>query len=163
MDAAPRRGIGPWYRAAPDQDREARAASVELLDARSEPASEVNRAGPAPLPVVDPKAFVRSVFRDGLLPALRTDITVVRADTISLRTTRDGVPFLAYSNETVTFGFRNVMKPRLSTIVGLDATEDGEVIDLQTLLDLQGADESKHVAGLFEARQNPGTTSAADL
>jgi hypothetical protein len=28
---------------------------------------------------VDPKAFLRSVLRDGLIPALRTDIEVVRA------------------------------------------------------------------------------------
>lgn len=33
----------------------------------------------APGQPVDPKAFLRSVFRDGLLPALRTDIEVVRA------------------------------------------------------------------------------------
>lgn len=110
-----------------------------------------------PARVVDDPVASPFTLRDG------TEITVVRADTISLRTTRAEEPFLAYSNETVTFGFRNVMKPRLSTIVGLDATEDGEVIDLQTLLDLQGADESKHVAGQYEARQNPGTTSAADL
>jgi len=88
FDAATRRELEPWYRAARDQDREAReiaelqarGASVEPLDARSEPqASEADRVGPEATEPVDPKAFMRSVFRDGLLPALRTDMHVVRA------------------------------------------------------------------------------------
>lgn len=73
FDAATRREIEPWYRAARDRDREAR--EIAALQAQG-------AADPAPAQVghvVDPKAFMRSVFRDGLLPALRTDIVVVRA------------------------------------------------------------------------------------
>jgi 2-polyprenyl-6-methoxyphenol hydroxylase-like FAD-dependent oxidoreductase len=71
FDAATRRELEPWYRAARDQDREARATA------------EAERAGTAREPrepsVVDPKDFLRSVMREGLVPALRTDIAVVRA------------------------------------------------------------------------------------
>jgi 2-polyprenyl-6-methoxyphenol hydroxylase-like FAD-dependent oxidoreductase len=70
LDAATRRELDPWYRAARDQDREARALAAE-------PATAPPPAGPdSP---VDPKAFLRSVFRDGLVPALRTDVGVLRA------------------------------------------------------------------------------------
>lgn len=75
FDEATRREILPWYRAARDQDREAR--EVAAAHARGE------RGGSAPATAsgqpVDPKAFLRSVLRDGLIPALRTDIEVVRA------------------------------------------------------------------------------------
>ena len=74
FDAATRREIEPWYRAARDQDREAR--EVAEAQARGE---SLAAAPSQPGGVVDPKAFMRSVFRDGLLPALRTDIHVVRA------------------------------------------------------------------------------------
>jgi 2-polyprenyl-6-methoxyphenol hydroxylase-like FAD-dependent oxidoreductase len=73
FDAATRREIEPWYRAARDQDREAR--EIAALQARGPVAETPAQAGQ----VVDPKAFLRSVFRDGLLPALRSDIVVVRA------------------------------------------------------------------------------------
>lgn len=75
FDAATGRELLPWYRAARDQDREARA--VAAAQARGE-----QDAGPAPAApgqAVDPKAFLRSVLRDGLIPALRTDAEVVRA------------------------------------------------------------------------------------
>jgi 2-polyprenyl-6-methoxyphenol hydroxylase-like FAD-dependent oxidoreductase len=70
---ATRRELGPWYKAARDQDREAREIAAE--QARGDgPATASGPSG-----IVDPKAFLRSVFRDGLLPALRSDIQVVRA------------------------------------------------------------------------------------
>jgi 2-polyprenyl-6-methoxyphenol hydroxylase-like FAD-dependent oxidoreductase len=73
FDAATRRELGPWYKAARDQDREAREIAAE--QARGDgPATASGPSG-----IVDPKAFLRSVFRDGLLPALRSDIQVVRA------------------------------------------------------------------------------------
>jgi 2-polyprenyl-6-methoxyphenol hydroxylase-like FAD-dependent oxidoreductase len=72
FDAATRREIDPWWRAARDQDREAREVAAAQ---RREAAGARAPAGGA----VDPKAFLRSVFRDGLLPALRTDVQVVRA------------------------------------------------------------------------------------
>lgn len=75
FDDATRRELLPWYRAARDQDREAReVAAAHRLGARVDPAAQS-----APGQPVDPKAFLRSVFRDGLIPALRTDIEVVRA------------------------------------------------------------------------------------
>ncbi len=75
FDDATRRELLPWYRAARDQDREAR----EVAAAHARGARPEATAQSAPGQPVDPKAFLRSVFRDGLLPALRTDIEVVRA------------------------------------------------------------------------------------
>lgn len=75
FDDATRRELLPWYRAARDQDREAR--EVATAHARGVRPEAVAQSAPGQL--VDPKAFLRSVFRDGLIPALRTDIEVVRA------------------------------------------------------------------------------------
>jgi len=75
FDAATRRELLPWYRAARDQDREAR--EVAARQARGE--REAAPAPAAPGQAVDPRAFMRSVLRDGLIPALRTDAEVVRA------------------------------------------------------------------------------------
>lgn len=75
FDAATGRELLPWYRAARDQDREAR--EIAAVEARGE--GGATPAAAAPGQPVDPKAFVRSVLRDGLIPALRTDATVVRA------------------------------------------------------------------------------------
>jgi 2-polyprenyl-6-methoxyphenol hydroxylase-like FAD-dependent oxidoreductase len=75
FDAATRREIEPWYRAARDQDREAReVADREARGIRGDAVLSL-----APGQAVDPKAFARSVLRDGLLPALRSDVAVVRA------------------------------------------------------------------------------------
>ena len=73
FDEVTRRELEPWYRAARDQDREAR--ELAELEARGESPGAVAASGQA----VDPKAFLRSVLREGLVPALRTDIVVVRA------------------------------------------------------------------------------------
>ncbi len=75
LDLATRREIEPWYRAARDQDRESR--EVAAAQARGE--AQGAATGAQPGQVVDPKEFLRSVFRDGLIPALRSDIKVVRA------------------------------------------------------------------------------------
>jgi hypothetical protein len=75
FDDATRREIEPWYRAARDQDRESR--EIAAAQARGESISGALVAQPGQ--PVDPKAFLRSVFRDGLIPALRSDIQVVRA------------------------------------------------------------------------------------
>ena len=77
FDAATRREIEPWYRAARDQDREAREIATEQMQGGAASVETARDAGP--LQPVDPKAFLRSVFRDGLLPAMRSDIQVVRA------------------------------------------------------------------------------------
>jgi hypothetical protein len=68
------RAIGPWYAAARDQDREARrvAAAQRRGEGPDAPLSSDANAR------VDPRAFMRSVIREGLLPALRTDAAVLR-------------------------------------------------------------------------------------
>ena len=72
-DEALRAEIHPWYRASVDQDNEARRVSAALL-AGSDPDADSD----------DPRTFMRGVFRDGLLPAIRSDAVVWRAFARSL-------------------------------------------------------------------------------
>jgi 2-polyprenyl-6-methoxyphenol hydroxylase-like FAD-dependent oxidoreductase len=73
LERAARREIEPWYRSAVTQDRD--ACEVAAQQRRGEdPFAVAADAG-----VVDPAKFMRSVLRDGLLPALRTDAVVLRA------------------------------------------------------------------------------------
>lgn len=67
-DALLRREIHPWYRASVEQDGEARRVAASIL-AGSGPDADSD----------DARTFMRGVFRDGLLPALRTDAVVLRA------------------------------------------------------------------------------------
>jgi 2-polyprenyl-6-methoxyphenol hydroxylase-like FAD-dependent oxidoreductase len=67
-EAALRAEIYPWYRASVEQDAEARRVSAALL-AGDDPDGDPN----------DQRSFMRAVFRDGLLPALRRDAVVLRA------------------------------------------------------------------------------------
>jgi 2-polyprenyl-6-methoxyphenol hydroxylase-like FAD-dependent oxidoreductase len=67
-DAALRAEIHPWYRSSVEQDREARRVAAALL-AGEDPYGDAS----------DPRAFTRSVLRDGLTPALRSDQVVLRA------------------------------------------------------------------------------------
>ncbi len=67
-DDALRAEIHPWYRSSVEQDREARRVSAAIL-ADEDPYGDAS----------DPRAFTRSVLRDGLAPALRTDQVVLRA------------------------------------------------------------------------------------
>ncbi len=60
--------IHPWYRSSVEQDREARRVAAALL-AGEDPYGNAS----------DPRAFTRSVLRDGLVPALRCDQVVLRA------------------------------------------------------------------------------------
>lgn len=92
---------------------------------------------------------------------LPVDITVTRADFISLRETREGEKYLALTTEVVQYGYRPIAEPRFSSVVGLDATEDGEVISLQTLMETHGVSFSEWQAKNFETRR--GATAAADL
>ncbi len=66
--AALRTEIYPWYRASVEQDAEARRVAAALL-AGEDPDGDAT----------DPRTFMRGVFRDGLLPALRRDAVVLRA------------------------------------------------------------------------------------
>ncbi len=67
-DDALRREIHPWYRSSVEQDREARRVAADML-AGEDPYADAS----------DPRAFTRSILRDGLAPALRTDQVVLRA------------------------------------------------------------------------------------
>jgi flavin-dependent dehydrogenase len=67
-DQALRREIFPWYRSGVEQDAEARRVAAALL-AGEDPDGDTS----------DPRTFMRSVFRDGLLPAMRSDAVVLRA------------------------------------------------------------------------------------
>ena len=67
-DEALRAEIHPWYRSSVEQDREARRVAAALL-AGEDPYGDAS----------DPRAFTRSVLRDGLAPALRSDQVVLRA------------------------------------------------------------------------------------
>jgi 2-polyprenyl-6-methoxyphenol hydroxylase-like FAD-dependent oxidoreductase len=66
-DEALRTEIHPWYRSSVEQDREARRVAAALL-AGEDPYGDAS----------DPRAFTRSVLRDGLAPALRSDQVVLR-------------------------------------------------------------------------------------
>ncbi len=66
------REVVPWYELTLGQDRDA----IELAASLREPAEpETQQATGA----VDPKAYMRDLMKRGLLPALRTDATVLRA------------------------------------------------------------------------------------
>jgi len=67
-DSALRAEIFPWYRAGVEQDAEGRRVAAALL-AGDDPDGDTS----------DPRTFMRSVFRDGLVPAMRTDAVVLRA------------------------------------------------------------------------------------
>ena len=67
-DSALRSEIFPWYRSGVEQDAEARRVSAALLKGE-DPDGDTS----------DPRTLMRSVFRDGLLPAIRTDSVVLRA------------------------------------------------------------------------------------
>jgi len=67
-DAALREQIVPWYRASVEQDTEARRVASALL-AGLDPDADAS----------DPRTFMRGVFRDGLVPAIRSDAVVMRS------------------------------------------------------------------------------------
>ncbi len=67
-DAAISREIVPWYRSGVEQDAEAQRVASALL--RGDDPDGDNS---------DPKTMMRSVMREGLLPALRSDAVVLRA------------------------------------------------------------------------------------
>jgi len=75
FDLATRRELDPWYESARMQDRDARDV---MAAQRCGTISELD--GPAdPTRPVDPKAFMRSVLQEGLFPAMREDVVVLRA------------------------------------------------------------------------------------
>lgn len=62
------RELYPWYKSTVEQDTEARRVANAILDDQ-DPDSDTT----------DPRTMMRAVFRDGLLPAMRTDAVVMRA------------------------------------------------------------------------------------
>ncbi len=73
LDAAIEREVVPWWRAQVQQDRD--ALEVEAIQARGENPFQVERVDGSQ----DPKAFMRSLLREGLGHALREEISVLRA------------------------------------------------------------------------------------
>jgi 2-polyprenyl-6-methoxyphenol hydroxylase-like FAD-dependent oxidoreductase len=67
-DATLRSEIFPFYKSGVEQDLEARRVAAALL-AGEDPDGDTS----------DPRTFMRSVFREGLLPAMRSDAVVLRA------------------------------------------------------------------------------------
>jgi 2-polyprenyl-6-methoxyphenol hydroxylase-like FAD-dependent oxidoreductase len=74
LDEVTERLLVPWYRIGVRQDLD--AAEIAALHRRGEEPGE--NADAAPGVPVDPKAWLRSVLRFGLLPALRVDAVVAR-------------------------------------------------------------------------------------
>lgn len=68
FDDTTRAHLLPWYRAAVDNDAEARRVAAALL-AGEDPDADTG----------DPRTMMRAVLRDGLVPAMRTDAVVLRA------------------------------------------------------------------------------------
>lgn len=73
LDAAVGREIVPWYEATLAQDRD--GIEVAKAQERGEDPFELNR----PDGTVDPRAYMRNLIRDGLVPAMREDLTLLRA------------------------------------------------------------------------------------
>jgi flavin-dependent dehydrogenase len=77
-EAASTQHVEPWYRAAVRQDREAVEDARAAAAARESGGVEAT-VGTADGDESDPRAFFRSLMRDGLAPAIRTDPEVLRA------------------------------------------------------------------------------------
>ena len=73
MDAEVRRQLVPWYANALEQDRAANERNE--LDERGDDPFAFQREDGS----IDPKAYMRSLLVEGLIPALREDIVVIRA------------------------------------------------------------------------------------
>ncbi|MEN8160702.1 MAG: FAD-dependent oxidoreductase [Myxococcota bacterium] len=72
LEAATERELVPWYRLAVAQDRDAAAWARQLREGRPPKAHDESGA-------VDPRAYMRDLLKNGLVPALRLDATVLRA------------------------------------------------------------------------------------
>ena len=76
-EEASERHIAPWWRAAVAQDRHSRDSHDDTRDAPQDaPGSSDD--------TLDPRDFLRSLLREGLMPAVRTDAVVYRAFVRSL-------------------------------------------------------------------------------
>jgi 2-polyprenyl-6-methoxyphenol hydroxylase-like FAD-dependent oxidoreductase len=73
LDRGVEREIVPWYEASLAQDRD--AMQVEAAQRRGEDPFATQRSDGS----VDPRATMRSLIRDGLIPGLREDLTLLRS------------------------------------------------------------------------------------
>ena len=73
LDARVEAEIVPWYEAVRAQDRDAMLVSAAIREGRDPFAPNRDDGS------VDPQGYMRSVLRDGFVPALREDIGVLRA------------------------------------------------------------------------------------
>jgi 2-polyprenyl-6-methoxyphenol hydroxylase-like FAD-dependent oxidoreductase len=73
LDAGVQRELVPWYQSMREQDRGARETS-QLTSEGIDPFAFQRPDG-----TIDPKGYMRSILRDGLMPAMREDIVVLRA------------------------------------------------------------------------------------
>lgn len=73
LDSAVQRELVPWVQSMREQDRGARES--ERVHSLGEDPFDFQR----PDGSIEPRAYMRSLLRDGLLPALREDIVVLRA------------------------------------------------------------------------------------
>ena len=89
------------------------------------------------------------------------EITITRAIVMTQRVSRAGETYLALTSEVNMYGYRPIMEPRFSTVVGLDATPEGEKISLQDLMDAHGVSYTKWQEANFAARNE--IVDAADL
>jgi len=75
LERGTKREIEPWYRSAVAQDRDACEVAAQQRRGEDPFALQALSSERA----VEPMRFLRSLLRDGLLPALRTDAVVLRA------------------------------------------------------------------------------------
>lgn len=73
LDGAIGREIVPWYQNMLEQDRAAKESA--RIEGQKEGEDPLERDDGS----IDPRAYMRSLFRDGFIPALREDIGVLRA------------------------------------------------------------------------------------
>lgn len=99
-----------------------------------------------------PSVIVGPSYYLTVTTAAGKEIRTERAPVVSLRTTLDGEPYTVLGDENVDYRF---MAPRKSTVIGIDATEDGEKIEVDDLITL--ANESFRA---LLARTGPATVTA---
>ena len=73
VDAKAEQELIPWYQATLSQDRD--AIEVAQAQQRGEDPFQLQRSDGT----VDPKAYMRNLIRDGLVPAMREDLVLMRA------------------------------------------------------------------------------------
>jgi len=115
-------------------------ATISLPDGRRHPGIVISDESATFVTKVNPTTNAQVTF------------PVTRVDIITLRETREGVQYLALTSEVVQYGYRPIMEPRFSTVIGLDASPEGERLDLQTLIEAHGVTYAAWQAANYAAR-----------